>query len=308
MKSQNLFWGGILVTFGTLFILRNTGVLFFSWYSLFRLWPIILVFLGITMLPLKSGIKALLSLATIAVLFAFLFTSSSRWQGDNYRWDFSDKWAETDEDYGSDIASQYFYEPYNSEIKEATLNVAAIAGDFELRTATEYLFEFNQDGNIGPYIFSSTEQSDHRNLKLKLRDGKQNFRRVINDIELKLHPDPVWNFDIESGAAKIRLDLRKFKTQDISIAGGASSVNLKVGDLYEHTSIYVQSGASSITLSIPEESGCEIITTTVLSSRNFDGFDKIDKGYYQTPNFDDARNTIKIKVDAAITSLKVRRY
>jgi len=310
MKGKNLFWGGILVTIGTLFILRNMGVLYFNWYSLIRLWPIMLVFLGITLLPLRNVVKVIFSVLTIAALFVFLFTTKDNWdRDDSYRWSINERF---ERDYGdefeSDIANQYFYEPYSSNITEVTLNIEAIAGEFELKEKSDYLFEFTQDGNIGPYIFSSNEREDHPTLRLKLRDNTRNFRHLVNDIELKLHPEPLWNFDIESGAAKIRLDLRKFKTQEISIAGGASTINIKLGDLFNNTDVYIQSGASSITLSIPEESGCEINTTTFLNSRNFDGFEKIDKGYYQTSNYDDAKNKIRINVEAAITSLKVRRY
>lgn len=311
MKGKNLFWGGILITLGTLFILRNTGIFYFNWLSLIRLWPIMLVFFGITLLPLRNSIKLILSIITIAALFVVLLKGNTEWDRDNnYSWSINDRFdrIKGNNDYESDIANQYFYELYSNKIEEATLNIEAIAGDFNLKDESDYLFEFTQDGNIGPYIFSSHERGSHTTLRLRLRDDTRNFRRLVNDVDLKLHLEPIWNFDIESGAAKIRLDLRKFKIQEIAISGGASSVNIKLGDLFNSTHVYIHSGASSITLSIPEESGCEINTTTFLTSRNFDGFDKIDKGYYQTSNYDDAKNKIRINIEAAVTSLKVRRY
>lgn len=310
MRSKNLFWGGILVTLGTLFILRNTGIVYFNWYSLIRLWPIMLVFFGITLLPIRNGVKLILSLFTIVALFAVLLTGNTDWDREtDYNWSINKRFESKDSNnYESDIANQYFYELYSENLKEATIKIEAIAGDFNLREESDYLFEFTQDGNIGPYMLSSNDSERHRIIRFKLRDDIRNFRRLVNDVELKLNKEPIWNFDIETGAAKLRLDLRKFKAQEVSISGGASSVNLKLGDLFPKINVYIQSGASSITLSIPEESGCEINTTTFLSSHNFDGFDKIDKGYYQTPNYDDAKNKIRIDIDAAITSLKVRRY
>lgn len=310
MKGKNLFWGGILVTIGTLIILRNTGVFYFNWFSLIRLWPIILVFFGITLLPIRNSTKLILSFLTIGALFTVLLTGNTNWDRENdYNWSINDRFDRYDEsDFESDIANQYFYEPYSKNTEEATLEIEAVAGKFELRLASDYLFEFNQDGNIGPYILTSNERGTHSTLKLRLRDDTRNFRRLVNDVELKLHSEPLWNLDIETGAAKIRLDLRKFKTQEISISGGASTVNLKLGDLYNDTRVYIQSGASSLTISIPEESGCEINTTTIFTSRNFKGFEKIDKGFYQTSNYDNAKNKIRINIDAAITSLKVRRY
>ena len=51
MKYKPLFWGLILIAIGMLFILGNLGIVHFSWFSFWRLWPVILLFWGITILP-----------------------------------------------------------------------------------------------------------------------------------------------------------------------------------------------------------------------------------------------------------------
>jgi len=65
---------------------------------------------------------------------------------------------------------------------------------------------------------------------------------------------------------------------------------------------------SSISIKVPESSGCEIFTSTVLSSKNLYGFDKYEKHTYRTPNFSMSENKIYINIDAAISSLNIRRY
>jgi hypothetical protein len=238
-----------------------------------------------------------------------LFTNTSFTQGRSYRynWDFSDKY---DYDYESDYKSTdyQFYEQYSSDIEEATLDIEAVAGEFIIRGNTDKLFEFRQDGNIGPYIFSTNKKGSHQYLDLSLKNSNIRMRRLINDVDIQLHKDPVWNIKLGSGAAKIDMDLSKYKTRDIDIEGGASSTYLKVGDRQERVDVSIASGASSISIAIPEDSGCELTTHTVLSSKNFNGFTRLNKGLYQTDNFDSAKNKIYIDIEAAVTSLKVRRY
>ncbi len=307
MKNSNLFWGGILVALGVLFILNNLDFLNFNWWSIFRLWPMLLILLGVTLLPIKNGIKLILTFVVLAVTILMLFTNTSFTQGRSYRydWDFSDNY-----DYESDYRStdHQYYEQYSSDIEEATLEIEAVAGEFLIRGNTDKLFEFRQDGNIGPYIFSTNKKGNHQYLDLSLKNSNIRMRRLRNDVDIQLHKDPVWNIKLGSGAAKIDMDLSKYKTRDIDLEGGASSTYLKLGDRQERVDVNIASGASSISIAIPEESGCELTTHTVLSSKNFNGFTRLNKGLYQTDNFDTAKNKIYIEIDAAVTSLKVRRY
>jgi len=59
---------------------------------------------------------------------------------------------------------------------------------------------------------------------------------------------------------------------------------------------------------VPTASAVEINTSTILASKDFDGFNKIKNGLYQTPNYSDSANHIYIDIDAAVSELKVERY
>lgn len=67
MKSRNLYLGIVLVAMGVLSLLVSLDVIDFSWTIAWRLWPMLLVFIGIVMLPLKDWLKAVLLLAAMAV-------------------------------------------------------------------------------------------------------------------------------------------------------------------------------------------------------------------------------------------------
>src|SRR5512135_2983203 len=50
MKVSTLFWGILLVLIGGLFLLSNLAVLDVNWGTIWRLWPMILVFWGLSIM------------------------------------------------------------------------------------------------------------------------------------------------------------------------------------------------------------------------------------------------------------------
>ena len=67
MKSRNLFLGILILFIGVVSLLASLDVIDFSWRIAWRLWPMLLIFIGITILPIKEWMKALLLVATLAV-------------------------------------------------------------------------------------------------------------------------------------------------------------------------------------------------------------------------------------------------
>jgi hypothetical protein len=102
--------------------------------------------------------------------------------------------------------------------------------------------------------------------------------------------------------------LSPYKVENLNVEGGASSINLKLGDKLPISNVKVNAGAASIEIDVPKSAGVEIKTETVLTSRNFEGFNKISKGHYKTENFATAASRIIIEVDAGVSSLNISRY
>ena len=67
MKSRNLFLGIIILFVGVAALLASFNVIDISWHIVWRLWPLLLIFLGIAVLPVKDWLKALLLLASLAL-------------------------------------------------------------------------------------------------------------------------------------------------------------------------------------------------------------------------------------------------
>lgn len=67
MKSRNLFLGIFLLFIGVVSLLATLDVIDFSWAIAWKLWPMLFIFVGILVLPVKDWLKAVLLLAALGV-------------------------------------------------------------------------------------------------------------------------------------------------------------------------------------------------------------------------------------------------
>ncbi len=320
MKKGNIFWGVALVTIGVIFALRNFDIFFFSWRSIFRLWPLIFVFWGISILPVKAVIKVILSAITILLAIIILVQNPSPkhhwfdWGWDNntyeYKYDYDDD--SEDEDYKQDDEypweEQSIVEDYEYKIESASLNIDAVAGTFIIKNTTSKLFEFKSEGDIGPYNVLTMQGEERTTIDIEHKHRINRKGDITNNVWLSLNPEPIWKFNVDVGAADLEMDLSQFKVEELDLDGGAADIEIKLGNKYNMTMVTIDAGATDIKILVPYESAVEIETSTILASKDFEGFKKIKRGLYQTPNFSDSANQIYIDVDAAVSGLKVDRY
>jgi len=72
-SSAGIFWGIFLVTLGLLLLGRMFGLFHFYWFNVFRLWPLIIIWVGIRILPIERLWKNVSSIILLAVAVVLLF-------------------------------------------------------------------------------------------------------------------------------------------------------------------------------------------------------------------------------------------
>lgn len=313
MRSKNVFWGVILVTIGILFVLRNMGVIYFSWFSILNLWPVFLIVLGVSLLPINGIVRIFLGFLVIILSLIFISTTDyyDRYQyfgPNNWRWWDNDEYSNYNDDETYEWRDQQLYEDYNDEINNAILKLDAIAGEFDITETTNHLIKFDREGNFGKYYLHADNVGSAVELKIDMDSYIESGPKLKNHAQISLHPEPIWMIKVDAGAAKLDFDLSPYKIDKLDIDNGASSIKIKLGDKYKNTNLMINSGAASTVIEVPQTSACEVLTNTVLTSKSLDGFDKLENGVYRTDNFNTSENKIVIEVDAAISSLKVIRY
>jgi hypothetical protein len=127
-------------------------------------------------------------------------------------------------------------------------------------------------------------------------------------VNIRLNTNPIWEISIEAGATDLNFDLSKYKLKSVKLSGGAGQFVVKVGQPLETTNINVSTGASDVTIEVPQNAACQVQSDSGLSSTTFDGLTKKDDGHYETDGFDAAKNKIFIHISGGISDFKVHRY
>lgn len=312
MSYRKIFWGVMLVLIGILFILKNTGAIFFTWHTVWNLWPVLLILWGISLIPVKDWIKISLSIATLIITFLVIqqYGDNSRWNW-RFNWDNDRNIARIDkEDEDNDAltnVTQSLTEDYDAKFPYASLNLNIGVGQFEIRDTTSKLVVLDRTGSQGTYSMTTTERDSTKEINISL--NKAEFKGEIkNEVRMKLNPNPIWDLGLNIGAAEVDFDLSAFKTRNIRIEGGASDIEVKIGDLLPESFVNIKAGAASITVRVPKEAGCQITNNTFMASKNFDGFKKVDNHLYQTPDYASNPRKIKINMEAGMARIDVVRY
>lgn len=306
MKTSHVFWGTLFIGLGLLVLINNFTAIFMDWDTIWKLWPIVIILLGLSLLIKdKFGKSIIAGLAAIILALAIFatFKTAAHFVHDDFEIVFDDEGNHKFE------ITEYA-EAFDSSITTAELNFNAGAGSFNLQETSEELIFVRTEGLKDNFRLKRYDSDNSSKLKLSMK--KTRFRigsnKYKNNVDITLNTNPTWDLNFDAGAAAMNLDLTPYKINNVSIEMGAASLELRIGDLNEETKIDIEAGASDIDIFIPEGSGCQIKTDDALSSKNFHNFTKIKSGFYKTDNFDEAEKKVYIEIDSGVSSLSVRRY
>lgn len=305
-KSNGLFWGGLLLTLGVLWLLQKMDMLNFDWYSLTRYWAGLLVTAGV--LLIFSGRKypnAISSFAGALVILAIIGAlinktqSTKRFLKDNWNWEENDHNNERGE-------SQLFDFKMNTTIERGELNLEDGAGSFVIQENTTKLFETYTN----PRGFSFNVKTNQQEKKAIVDLSREDLEDLddIGESVIKLNTRPIWNLKLGIGAGKADFDLSKFKVEKLTVNAGVGKWKVKLGDNYDSTTVDIESGISSITVEIPESTGCEIRVEDGINSNDFDNFNKVEDGLYRSAGYENSSKKVTLHFNSGISKIRVKRY
>jgi hypothetical protein len=313
MKYRHLFWGLILIAIGMLFILNNLGIVHFSWFSFWRLWPVILLFWGITLLPVKDMVKYVL---LGVVLVSMFFVINRLPEGRPWYWNFkhpdhSFRWEWDDEKNDSTITTssdQNLSVPFDSLAKRGILKLDAAAGNFIIKGTTPEFLSFVKSGDIGNYELTTNDIHGDKKITLKMQEGTSRHNIRKNEVNIRLNSKPAWNLDMSIGAAAVDFDLSDYRIDSANFEAGATSMVVRLGDKNPRTFVEFNAGASSLHIDVPKTAGCQVTSESFLVSKTLEGFENKGNHVYQTSNFKENKTKIYITIKTAISSIDVSRY
>ena len=301
MKSGQLFWGFLLLCMGVLFLLVRYDVIINDFGFVWDIWPLIFILWGAKVIFKNEYIRPVINAVFGIFLGLMIF-------GVIHNIFASVEWS----DYDYHRASRH--EVYNQEldpnVTRAELDFKSGAGIFQINGGSNELIQGETYGNMADYDFTCDQTDDMAYIELRYQRTRFNLfkGKFRNRVDLNLSTVPVWDFKLNFGAAKAKFDFSDLKVKDIDINTGAANVWMKLGDKYSWTNVDVDMGVSGLKIEIPEDSGCRLYGDMVLISKNIRGLSKRQSGFYETENYDYAKNKIEIKIDGGVSSLSVDRY
>jgi Domain of unknown function (DUF5668) len=295
----------ILIFIGGVFLLQNAGVLPPTiWGSLWRLWPLALVIVGLELLfGARAGwLVAIVGLCGIVVALGgvvagnFGFPSPSR-AG----------------------AITRTYDTQLGDAQQASVTVRFGAGQLDIGpladSASGRLASMSYDGPgdlVSEPSYSVVGGNGRLDYQLNGR-GAPGFLPFTNDtgatphIAIDLAPSvPISTLQVQSGAADTRIDLTGLHVNNVDMAVGAASTRLRLPDA-GITTVHVTGGASTITLEVPAGVAARIHHRGGLSTLNIDQtrFPSMGDEVYQSPNWDTATNRADINLETGVTTIQV---
>ncbi len=305
MKPSRLFWGALFIALGTLFLLGEGLGIDVTYDAIGKFWPLVLVLIGLALMFKQLLVRNVLAaVAGLSLAWAIYAFASFAWLDAIHARDW--------ESNSDDVLVQEFTEPMPAGLERATLSFDAAAGKFSLDTVSGSVLAAKFKTNIGRYVFDHRLTDNVMSLVLK-PEGTVHFRswggkHALNVGEIRLSPLPRWDMQFDVGAANVEFDLRPFKVEHLSIDAGAANVRLSLGVPEREMRCKLETGVSTVKISVPESVGCEIRMDGGLSSKRFVGFEKASDRIYRTDNFEQATRRIFIDVDAGLSTLRVTRY
>lgn len=224
MQYRSLFWPLILIGVGVVWLLTNMGVLSLAGISvLFRLWPLILIVIGLDLLfgRRSPAVGGLIGLGAVALIVVLMLVGPSL------------GWAQ---DVEAQTAS---YEEPLGDVESAQVNLNLAIGELNVTPLvdSDNLFEANIN-YVGEVVFETEGQTD-RVINLRQQD---NVNLGFGFFNFLFNPDQKLKWDVQLDPT-VPLDLT------VNTGTGGSILNL--GDFDQLTGLRLNTGTGGIDVTLP---------------------------------------------------------
>lgn len=295
---RGFFPGLVIIVIAVLILLNNFGVFHVDWNLVWRLWPLLLIIAGLSLLvtnrkSLWIGVGALVVLIFLGLLVVN-----------------KDGWENLKQGVTQSEVSHQFVEEYQDTSARTKFVLSAGAGTYTLNEPTNKLATINTTATQGTFALAREDVDGVTTLTLTQSSNSGSgffFHKVNNSADISLNSNPLWEMEFNTGAATLNADLTSYKVDRFTVKAGAASVTMRLGSKLPEMHGTISTGASSVKLQIPQSVGCEIQASSGLSSHDFNGFIK-DGSTYRTEGFSDNITKIYLTIDTGVSSVKVDRY
>jgi len=293
-RGEGLVGGVFLIGLGTVFTLANLGYLAIPvWQLIFRLWPVLLIAVGLDLVLGKRSIWASIAglVLVLAILAGALVVLGVR--------------VELSQATASEGVSQAL-----GDVSEARVLIAPAAGDLRLSAMD------NPEQLLMGRIASSRIR--HVAQDYSERGGRANL--VLRETGTGFYPlsaKETWMWDVSVttavplvldlnlGAGNIQADLAALQLEGLNVDLGVGRIELVVPQRGSFAA-QVEAAIGQIVVYIPQGTAVKINTDTVFVALDMPDSYQQQNGAYTSPEFDDRAEHIELNLGLVFGSIVVK--
>jgi hypothetical protein len=286
-------------------LLENTGYLPPNfWVNLWRLWPVVLVLIGVELLlahrvPWLALVGLAVAVLVVGAVGVNLGESSSSSSGPQ-----TTTTASTDLGNATQAA-------VTVRFGAGTLNLGPILQPQPGQLAT---MTFQGPEQLAPQPRYSVSSSGVGQLEYQSNTKAAGFppfadgRGDAAQMDLNLSPNvPISALNLQTGATQARLDLSSLRVNTLDMSIGAATAWLRFPEAAGLTTAHISGGASTLTIEIPQGVAAQIQLRGGLSTLNVDQgrFPQVGDNLYRSPDYDSATNKVDLNIETGVTTIQI---
>ncbi|HPF30707.1 MAG TPA: DUF5668 domain-containing protein [Candidatus Saccharibacteria bacterium] len=293
---SKIFWGLLFIIIGLLAFLNNLNLVDVNWNNTWRLWPLIIISIGVSILSIKNIVW---KIASIVIVISMLGSVIWVMIGDYPSCNKINQYNSTTKLISKDITSAKI------SIKAGAVSLLVDSSD------QDNLINSSFESNYA-IVSQNSIISNHTQIVDLTMSSKKSSNWFLNDYNNKwtvgLNNKIPLKLSVDAGASDISIDASGISLESADIKVGVSKLLLKIGEKVSKVDIKINSGVSSILVSVPKESGIKLNLEDGMASKNIADMIEIDDNIYESSDYDVSKNKIDISAKIGISSITVERY
>lgn len=286
-----IFFGIFIVFVGFYFLANNLDLIPAQFQiSLWQLWPLIIIFVGLSFLKVRSLWSAIIGVLVI-VLIIGLVAAFLLWG----QYNIEDSVVETPINIG--LEDQAEKGEVEIDFGAGNINIGGGADSFIEGVLTSNILSLREKSYLDNGVQKAKLDFDTR---WKVFTGRQE-----NNLDLSLNNELPLGIYLDTGAATLYMDLREVNAELVDINTGASDLDIVMGDKATDARLKIDAGASSLDIDIPETVGVDLNIDSGITSKQFDDFEKIGDNQYRSRNYREVDKFLNIELDLGVSDLKI---
>ncbi len=294
-RGVRLFWPIILIGVGSILLLSNLGVITGNpWATVFQLWPVLLIALGLEILfggatGWRAIVSALLGLGLVAGILWVLVAQP----------------ALPGLSFNSNLQKTTISHPI-SGIESATADLSFGAG-------SNHLYAIGDSDNLiegtlqtyNPPVFEVNQSGDHANIRLEA--GTTTFYippfSPEEKWEVGLNSAVTYQVNLNIGVGQSKIDMSKLLLSGGNVSGGVGATEMWLPNKGVFT-LNVNGGVGELRLYVPHNMAVRAEVNGGLGAfHGMPRLQQVSEDVYQTEGFSSAENAVTLTINGGVGAI-----